>query len=34
MQMTSKWKALADLGQSVWYDNVAVPRWNRACSRS
>jgi transaldolase len=25
MQMTSKWKALADLGQSVWYDNVARP---------
>src|SRR4051794_31249847 len=25
MQMTSKWKALAELGQSVWYDNVARP---------
>ncbi len=23
--MTSKWKALAELGQSVWYDNVARP---------
>jgi transaldolase len=25
MHMTSKWKALAELGQSVWYDNVARP---------
>src|SRR3954468_7151903 len=25
MQMTSKWQALAELGQSVWYDNVARP---------
>jgi transaldolase len=25
MQMTSKWNALRDLGQSVWYDNVARP---------
>ena len=23
--MTSKWQALAELGQSVWYDNVARP---------
>ncbi len=23
--MTSRWSALADLGQSVWYDNVARP---------
>jgi len=23
--MTSKWNALRDLGQSVWYDNVARP---------
>src|SRR3954451_16362251 len=23
--MTSRWTALADLGQSVWYDNVARP---------
>jgi transaldolase/glucose-6-phosphate isomerase len=25
MHMTSKWQALAELGQSVWYDNVARP---------
>jgi transaldolase len=25
MQMTSKWNALRELGQSVWYDNVARP---------
>jgi transaldolase len=25
MQMTSKWNALRDFGQSVWYDNVAPP---------
>jgi transaldolase len=25
MQMTSKWNELRDLGQSVWYDNVARP---------
>ena len=23
--MTSKWNALRELGQSVWYDNVARP---------
>ena len=23
--MTSKWNELRDLGQSVWYDNVARP---------
>src|SRR3954447_26095856 len=25
MQMTSKWNALREFGQSVWYDNVARP---------